>query len=218
MLNHLPRPILVFLILAAGIGLFFVIQEPHSVCNSQLVIFRESQQGQIFPRTTATSQRPALYPRLVENCKIGNSSGACYELFSLLKKLNQDLRGGPQECLKPFGQLTEVKRALKESTQLMIQLAWGERPPDAGLEKYNWFETPDLVLFCRLKDLNLKIYGEEEWVQLRQGTYNKLPGETQVFQDGICSNCEIIKKAPQVLSEEEIWVRSLFSLRCEQFL
>lgn len=218
MLSQIPRPLLVFLVLAIGIALFFFIQEPHSVCNSQLAILKESQGGQIFPKVGKTSQRPPIYSRLVENCKTGNSPGSCYEYFSLLKKLYQDLMGSPQECLQPFGALPEVQRALKEGVQLIVQLAWGEKPPERGLAKFNWMETSDLALYCRLRDLNLKVYGEEAWQSLRLGTYKKLPGEAQIFQDGQCANCERIKKAPEILSDEEIWARSLFSLRCEQFL
>jgi len=218
MLNQIPRPLLVFLVFAIGIGAFFFIREPHTVCNSQLLILKESQQGRLFPRVTKNAQRSALYPRLVENCKTGNSPGSCYEFFTLLRKLNQALLGSPQECLVPFGEVPEIQKALKEGVQLMIQLAWGEKPPAAGLAKFNWMETSDLVLYCRLKQLNLQIYGEENWQNLRLATYKKLPGEAQIFQDGICTNCERIKNASQVLSDEEIWVRSLFSLRCEQFL
>lgn len=218
LMDQIPRPLIVIFVLAAGIATFFFIKEPASLCNSQIEIFKQSQAGAIFPRVMKSAQRPALYPRLVDNCKTGNSPGACYELFSLLRKLNQDLRGSPQECLVPFGEIPQVKKALTEGVQLMIQLAWGEKPPEEGLSKFHWMETSDLALYCQLRDLNFKIYGDEAWTLLRKSTYAKLPGEAQIFQDGQCVNCETIKSAPQALSEEEIWVRSLFSLRCEQFL
>lgn len=217
MLNQIPRPLLVFLVLSIGIALFFVIQKPQSLCTSQLVIFQEGQQGQIFPRQGKASVRPAIYPRLVENCKIGNSPGACYELFNLLQKLVRDLNGSPNECLVPFGEVGEVKRALIGSTRLIIQAAWGSRPPEQGAARFGWMESSDLALFCQLKDMINKIYGEPEWEAFRLATYNQLPGEAQVIKDGACLNCDQIKKAPEVLSAEEIWARSLFSLRCERF-
>lgn len=217
MLNQIPRPLLVFLVLSIGIALFFVIQKPQSVCTSQLVIFQESQQGQIFPRQGKTSLRPAIYPRLIENCKVGNAPGACYELFNLLRKLVRDLNGSPNECLIPFGEVDEVKRALYQGTRLIVQAAWGERPPDQGISKFGWMETSDLALFCQLKDVMIKIYGEPEWEIFRLATHHELPGEAQIIKDGTCLNCDQIKKAADVLSAEDIWVRSLFSLRCEQF-
>lgn len=216
-MNQIPRPLLVFGVLALGIAMFFFIQEPHSVCMSQLPVFQESQAGQIFPRPGKNSERPAIYPRLVENCKIGNSPGACYELFNLLRKLVRDLNGAPEECLLPFGEVVEVKKALTEGTLLIVQLAWGDKPPEQGIAKFGWLEASDLSLFCQLKDTMIKVYGEPEWEGFRQATHGKLPGEAQIIQEGICANCEIIKKANQVFSGEEIWLRSLFSLRCEQF-
>lgn len=216
-MNQIPRPLFVFGVLALGIAAFFFIQEPHSVCTSQLPVFKESQAGLIFPRPGKTSERPAIYPRLVENCKIGNSPGACYELFNLLRKLTRDLHASPNECLLPFGEVPQVKKALREGTLLMIQLAWGDRPPEKGLAKFGWLEASDLSLFCQLKDTMLKIYGEEAWESFRLASHAQLPGEAQIIQDGVCANCATIKKASEVLSAEEIWLRSLYSLRCEQF-
>lgn len=217
MLDQIPRPLLVFLVLSVGIALFFVIQKPQSLCDSQFEIFKESQQGQIFSRQGKTSLRPAIYPRLVENCKIGNGPGACYEFFNLLRKLIRDLNGSQSECLVPFGKVDEVKRALFEGTRLIVQAAWGDQPPEKGVAKFGWMETSDLALFCQLKEMIIKIYGELEWDTFRLATHNKLPGEAQIIKDGICLNCDQIKKAPEILSVEEIWARSLFSLRCEQF-
>jgi hypothetical protein len=218
MLNQIPRPLLVFGVLLLGIGLFFVIQEPHSVCNSQLEVFKEAQAGSIFPRQTKTGQRPASFPRLIDACKIGNSPGACYDLFSLLKKLVRDLNGSPQECLVPFGKVDEVKRALLSGEQLIVQIAWGDRPPEAGgTARMGWLEATDLALYCQLKSTMIKVYGEEEWESFRLSTQAKLPGEAQIIQDGVCLNCESIKKASEVLSPEEIWSKSLFSLRCDQY-
>ncbi|MEZ0390966.1 MAG: hypothetical protein ACAH59_02045, partial [Pseudobdellovibrionaceae bacterium] len=183
-----------------------MIQKPHSICQSQMEVFTEAQAGQIFPRKTQTSQRPAIFPRLVENCKIGNSPGACYELFTLLRKLLRDLNASPQECLVPFGEAVEVKQAIWQGTQLMIQLAWGEKPPETGLARLGWFEPPDLALFCQLKAMFLRLYGEEIWEEFRMSMSAKLPGEAQVIESGNCLNCESLKKASEVFSPEEIWV------------
>jgi len=218
MLERIPRPLLVFGALLIGVALIFLIQEPHTVCTSQLEVLKEAQAGQIFPRKTEKSERPAIFPRLIENCKIGNSPGACYELFTLLRKLARDLNGSPQECLVPFGEVDEVKRALVQGTRLMIQLAWGDRPPEAGAaSRFGWLEAPDLALFCQLKTTFLRLYGTEGWEEFRLATPTKLPGEEQVLEGGKCLNCDHLKMASDVFSPEEVWVRSLFSLRCDQY-
>lgn len=217
MLNNLPRPVIVFGTLFIGVILFFVIQKPHSVCDSQLEVFRESQKGQIFTYKVKNSNRPALYPRVVEACRMGNSSGACYEMFSILKKLMRDLNASPQECLVPFGEVAEVKKALNEGTQIVVQLAWGEKPPENAFSKFGWFQTADIGLFCSLKSTYLRVYGESGWNKFRLATHKKLPGEASVYENGACLNCEYKKMANEKLSDEEIWVKSLFSVRCDQF-
>lgn len=217
MLNQIPRPLLVFGVLFIGVILFFFISEPHTVCSSQLDVLKEAQAGQVFPRPTKTGIHPAGFPKFVEACKMGNSPGACYDLFNSLRKLVRDLNGSPQECLAPFGELNEVKQSLYQGEQLIVQIAWGDRPPDVGLSKFGWLEAPDLSLYCQLKTTLIKIYGAEKWEAFRLATQNKLPGEAQIIENGVCVNCDSIKKASEKLSPEEIWSKSLFSLRCDQY-
>jgi hypothetical protein len=213
----IPRPILVFLVLAAGIAFIFLIQKPHTVCDSQLTVLKESQAGQVFPRQLkGGAVRPAIYPRVVENCKIGNSPGACFEMMVLLKKLSRDLHGSPKECMVPFGEVAEIKKALYEGTRLMVQLAWGDKPPERTV-KFGWMESSDVALYCKLRETMTLMYGESGWDQFRLTTYQKLPGEPQIIKDGVCMNCDQIKMADKALTAEDIWVRSLFSVRCEAF-
>jgi hypothetical protein len=216
-MDLLPRPILVFLVLAAGIAFILMVQKPHTVCESQLTVLQEAQAGQLFPRQIeGGSIRPAIYPRLIENCKLGNSPGACYELMVLLRKLTRDLNGSPRECLVPFGEVIEIKRALFEGTRLIIQIAWGDKPPERSA-KFNWLESSDVALFCKLKETMTAMYGADGWDQFRLTTYKKLPGEPQEIKDGVCTNCDTIRMADSALTAEDIWVRSLFSVRCESF-
>lgn len=217
MLDRIPRSLLVFAVLLGGIALLFVLRKPHSVCENQLELLKEAQAGQIYPRKVKTAQRAPLFPRLMDNCKIGNSPGACYELFTSLRKLLRDLNSASQECQGPLGEEPEIKSALVKGTELVVRLAWGSKPPEPGLTKFGWLETSDLSLYCQLKTMHLRMYGQEGWEEFRQKTQNKLPGEAELIEDGNCINCESLKKAPAVLSPEEIWVRSLFSLRCDQY-
>ncbi|MGZ5278601.1 MAG: hypothetical protein ACXWC9_01580 [Pseudobdellovibrionaceae bacterium] len=217
MLDRIPRPLLVFAVLVLGIGLLFVLQKPHSVCVNQLELFKEAQAGHLYPRKVKASQRPALFPRLMDTCKVGNGPGACYELFTSMRKLLRDLQGSPEECLAPFGEEVEIRSALTKGTELLVMLAWGSQPPEQGLAKFGWLETLDLALFCQMKGMYLRVYGQEAWEQFRLATQAKLPGEAEKLEDGICVNCDSLKKAPAVLPAEEIWVRSLFSLRCDAY-
>ncbi len=218
MLNQIPRPLLVFAALLTGIFLIFLIQEPHSVCNSQLETFKLAQAGLTYPRENEGKTRPAAFDRLLETCKMGNSPGACYELFVLLKKVNRDLEASPQECLPELGSAPEIQRALVKGLQLMVQIAWGDRPPEAGgSAKTAWLEATDLALYCQLKANYMKAYGQEEWENFRLSVQQTLPGEAPILENGQCLNCQTMKKASEALSPEEIWSKSLFSVRCDLY-
>ncbi|MFM6930524.1 MAG: hypothetical protein ACKOX6_18825, partial [Bdellovibrio sp.] len=70
---------------------------------------------------------------------------------------------------------------------------------------------------CRIKNIYVRSNGEEAWTALRQKIVAKLPGEdippsTDPAQSGIEP-----KKATAVLSEMDIWNRSLFSVRCDVY-
>jgi len=201
MLDKILRPLLVFLIIAIGVLLFFVIQEPHTVCQSQLEVLKESQSGALFP-SKAVADTPAHSPRyrkLLEDCRQGNGPGACFEYFTLLRNLIRDLNGSPRECLMPFGDVSEIKKALFDGAEIMVLIAWGDHPPErGGLSRFAWFEASDVALFCGIKDMVYRVYGEAGWEQFRLTTQAKFPGASS-------------------LSPEEIWVRSMFSVRCEQF-
>lgn len=200
MLDKIPRPLLVFLILAIGVLLFFVIQEPHTVCQSQLDVLKDSQAGALYPSKPLANSGPRSprYSKLLEDCRQGNGPGACFEYFTLLRNLVRDLNGSPRECLIPFGDVAEIKRALFDGAGMMALIAWGDHPPERGLSRFSWFEAADISLYCSLKDMVYRIYGEAGWEQFRLATQAKFPGASG-------------------LSPEEIWVRSMFSVRCEQY-
>ncbi len=211
------RSLLVFAVLAGGVLFFFLAQRPHSVCDSQIELFLEAQKGGIYPQQIKNQKRPALYGRYLESCRAGNSPGACYELFGLLRRVVRDLDAAPIQCLPEMAKVESLGSTLSESIELMALLAWGSQPPEAGLQKLGWLETSDLALFCSLKRKSIQIFGEAAFDTLRLSSQAKLPGEAVVIRDGLCVNCETRKRADETLSPEEIWVRSLFSVRCDQY-
>lgn len=218
-IDKIPKPLLVAIVLIFGVGAFFLIQAPHSVCTNQMDQFRESQLGFLFPKKVKNSVRPAIFSLQMENCKVGNSPGACFELFGGLRKMVRDLNTSSNECLASYADVAEVRESLGKGVELIARLAWGNKPPELGMEKFGWMEPLDLALFCQLKISYLKIFGEEGLESLRLATYAKLPGEPEIYaDDGACINCELRKSALQAFSAEEIWARSLFSFRCERVM
>lgn len=195
--RKVPKPVLVLGILIVGLGLFIYLKPFHTVCDSQIEVFRQAQAGKLYPLQKKTGVREPVIGKLLENCKLANSPGGCLEYFMTLRKIVRDLNSVPTECVKPIATLPEVKRAYLGGLGFIVRLAWGEVPPEV-LSKASWLETPDLALFCGLQKIAFRTMEQEEWTALRNSSMSKLPGA-------------------DILGSEEVWQRSLYSLRCEAY-
>ncbi len=216
-INSLPKPLLAFLAIAAGVVIFMILEPPHTVCDSQEEVFRELQKGNIFPTDYKKSKIPPTLGKAKEACQLGNSAGSCYEYFMSLKKVADGIGKTSGECFGQMFEINEVKSALNDGVELMVRLAWGMSPPQPGLERFGWMQEADLATFCRLRSIYTRAQGEEAWIALRHRIAMKLPGEeVPVSTDPSVAAIEP-RKASALLSEEDIWNRSLFSVRCEVF-
>ncbi|MGE3757398.1 MAG: hypothetical protein AB7H97_06565 [Pseudobdellovibrionaceae bacterium] len=199
LLRKIPKLFLVLGVLALGLGLFIFMNPFHTVCDSQIEFFRQSQAGRLYPLQKKTGIRSPSIGKFLENCKLANSPGGCLEYFITLRKLLHDINAVPSQCVKTIADLPEVKSAYLGGLGLIVRLAWGEEPPDM-FAKTAWLETPDLALFCGLQNLAFRTMEQEEWANLRGSAMQKLPG-IQQFKG----------------NSEEVWQRSHFSLRCESY-
>jgi hypothetical protein len=215
-LEKIPRPLLVFVVLGIGVLFIFLSQKPHSPCDQQVITFKENQAGNLFPLTIKKKTVQAPYKSSREACLRGNSSGSCHEYFQILDNVNRDLSHFQDQCGEQVESIAEAKFALTQGIGLMTQLAWGENPPEPGLEKLGWFLASDVAIYCKLKKQWLRFWGPESWQELVSSIHQKLPGEKQIVDDkGLCTNCETRAKATIVMSEKEIRERSLLFVKCE---
>jgi hypothetical protein len=214
MLDNIPKPVLVFFVIAIGIVLIVFLQEPHTVCHSQIEQATKNLRGQIFPSKGKSMALAPKYPKFRESCKIGNSPGACFEYFQVLKKVANEFNAISYECAGDFAQVPAVQKSITEGLDLIAMLAWGEQPPEV---KTGWLESPDLVLFCKLKELYLNAFGSEQFAEFRNYVIAKLPGEARVYKGPDCTDCNKSRKALEVLDYDKVWSKSLFSLRCENY-
>lgn len=128
-----------------------------------------------------------------------NNPGGCYELFSLMKSFLQDLSTVTQECGSAVGGVKEFNRALWETADLMVRLAWGDAPPSAYHAKFAWLDTADIALYCKLKNRIQIIYGEQAWNSFREKLMTKeLPGAKDVPRN-------------------QVWDMSIFSENCARY-
>jgi hypothetical protein len=216
LVSQIPKQLIVILAILGGVLLVFFGQAPHTPCDSQKEIFLESQKGLLFPKIEKRQKIAAQYFRFSEVCRAGMKPGSCYELFAVLRRTLRELQAAPQDCSEQFSEIPELRRALQESIEVMTLIAWGSRPPEDGQQKFSWLETSDLALFCQLKRSYIRIFGQEPFEELRQRIQSQLPGESVVVVDGKCLNCNSRKSAPEILSDEEIRSKSLFSAHCDQ--
>jgi hypothetical protein len=190
---------------------------PYTKCQTQIEILTKNLEGEIFAKQGKRLLFSPKLNRYVERCKLGNSPGACFEMFASVRKFMREVRNFDHECYADLASVGEIKSAMSQTMALMVQVAWGESPPPGPDRRFRWFEPADLVLFCDLRDSYRNIYGEEEFLNFQNQIYGTLPGEEPVFEEGKCVNCQYRKGALKLLPPTEIWRRSLFSTPCSAY-
>ena len=195
----LPKNILAFLSIAGGIVLILVIHPPYTVCESQIEVVKKAQQSFLYrEKPNSEVLKTTKYQYLRDRCKASNDPGGCYELFRGVNVLLEDMNALSQACGPAAGSTNEIHRALWETVELLLRLAWGEKPPDLRTAKFGWLDVADVTLFCKLKTRISSVYGDEQWVAFREKMMTELPGA-------------------KALTRNQIWDLSLFSENCARY-
>lgn len=215
-IEKIPRPVLIFLVLTAGILFFIYSNPPHSICDTELEIFLQNQKGTIFKSEEKKKKVPPLLTQAKKLCKDGNSPGACYEYVKALRGVAKGIGDATLACRTEIFSQEEIKKALIGGITLLSVMAWGELPPETtGNDKLGWLSEFEVSTYCLLKETILSSGGEEEWASLRSSVLKLFPAERidlMKAQEGVER-----KKAIEVMSEQEVFSKSLFSIRCENF-
>lgn len=198
LLSSLPKGLLAFLVIVGGI-LFIVLSDPpKTVCDAQLEIFKNNQQSFLYKNPKSKVEKTTKFDRLFEHCKRTNAPGGCLELFQLTKRMMDDLNAVPSECRSAAAELVEVKKGVIYLTELLVRLAWGDRPPQTYAQKMGWLDVADVSLFCQLKARYTEYYGEPSWAALREKLLKSLPGADK-------------------LSRAQVWDLSILSENCSRY-
>ncbi|MGE5087024.1 MAG: hypothetical protein ACM3MG_12035 [Bacillota bacterium] len=216
-IKSLPKPVLAFLAILLGIGFFMMFSPPHTVCDTQAEALRESLRGELFSTQLKKNTIPPSIVREKEACQLGNSAGSCFEYFTTLKNIAGTIAKSSSECAQQLYSIKEVSAAMNDGIELMVRLAWGIKPPDPGVERFGWMQDAEIATFCRIKNIYIRANGEDAWTALRQKITAKLPGEDIPPSTDPTQASVEPKKATAVLSEMDIWNRSLFSVRCDVY-
>ncbi len=191
----IPKFLIVSVAIVFSIIFVMILQPPHTHCDSQTEALQKSQERFIFKKSPSGKSKILS---LIDVCKMSNSSGGCYEFFLAIKNLLRDLDNVSSDCRQQVGQIVEIKNVLWGSLSLMVQLAWGEKPPQYQSERIGWFDHADVALFCELKKTIQVFYDKTSWQQLREAIITQLPGAKQ-------------------LSRKQQWEKALLSIRCSQY-
>lgn len=195
-LGSLPKTILAVLALLVGFVFIILNDPPKSVCSVQIENFREAQKRFLYSETINNVRRPALAEEQLRICRAANSPGGCNELFFQLRILSKDLGSVPSQCSSTIGGEAEVANFLWKSYRLIVELAWGSKPPIGYESRFAWLDSSDLALFCDLKRNITDIYGEERHKTFQEEMFQSLPGASE-------------------LTREQIWQRTILSTRCD---
>lgn len=184
------------LVLVAG-ALFIILSDPPmDLCRVQYENFQARLVGHLYPEKNQ-SAKSVLLEKAYRFCMVSNSPGGCTDYFLEVNRLLFDLRSVNDQCRQEIVSKSEVSNALKTAIEALVKLAWGDSPPQFGVEKLGWLSESDIQLLCRMKFLfkvekSLATSAEDPWIpNLLKG----LPGAEQI---GL----------------EERWDRSVLSAPC----
>lgn len=97
-LQQLPKPALAALVIFGAIILFFFLNPPHTICDAQKENIRTNLDGVLFPTKMGKDMIPGRVHKAMEVCLFGNSGGACYEYFDILRRAARSVKSASQEC------------------------------------------------------------------------------------------------------------------------
>ena len=209
-MSRLPRAFLAFCAVSAGLA-FIVLQDPpFDMCDGQIKNFKSKQEA------------VGDWIKVTKECRSGNTPGACYPAFAYLRRLLENFRLIAAECENALAALSfiagfeekpppskglppakekkryKAKALLQEGMELMVRLAYTEKEFHGKADKFNWLSSPDMHLFCRLKDRMTVYYGSQAFADFENATLDTLTSDKK-------------------LSREEIRKRSIFSEWCGNY-
>ena len=193
-LRKTPKTIIAIVALIIGYGLIMASSPPRTVCDEQLDVFKTAQKS--FLANQGKTQR-SMAVQLFELCKSENGPGGCFDFFLNLRKMVEDLERIPKTCSGTLAEDPMIQQLLLKSLSLMSQIAWGDKPSaQVQAKRTGWLDAADFRLFCKMKTLASRIYGEDQFQTFRESVLSSLPGASE-------------------LSRDQIWARSIFSQSCD---
>lgn len=246
-IQKIPRPVLIIGVLVLALA-FFVYQEPlKDECGIQGEKFKKNMTGTLFGfRTQDKKTQYPKINFWSDRCRRGNSIGSCSEYFEGLRVTVRELKNVSEKCQLPLFEANPALRTyLQDAVRIIPLVAWGEVPPKGLSERMGWLNESDVRTFCYLKNTYTRLLGEERYLAVRESVYREYPGEwpenfdinawvsskaiaeqkkpedvdvTQVVTENRPRAYKTAANSSGVFNKDEIYERSLFSIRCDLYM
>jgi hypothetical protein len=195
LLRRAPKMLVAIGAIVLGYILIIAFNPPRTICDEQLDVFRQTQKSFLFSNSKKMTKTVA--EEMFELCKSSNEPGGCFDLFLNLRNMVDSLERMPKNCHATVGEEPMVKKWILKSLTLFAQIAWGESTAGVYISrKHSWLDAADFRLYCRLRLLSTKYYGDDSFQAFRESVMTDLPGADK-------------------MSREQRWSRSIFSSPCE---
>ena len=230
--SKIPKPLLVFVVLVLAIALFVYNEPLGDECKIQAKVFERNTKGILTGIKRNGKIQFAMLVAMRDRCREGNSVGACTDYFNALKKIATELKTFNDKCQIKYSLENEsFIDNLSNALKIMSLVAWGERPPGSVAERAGWLTESQLKTFCAIKKSYLLLAGEEKYQSLRSQIYREYPdawSESLLPNERSESDGRNPENRPKALKsiinpgghfeKNQIYERSLFSLRCDLYL
>lgn len=194
-LRRAPRTLLAIVAIVIGYALIIGFNPPRTICDEQLTLFFQSQKAFLGPGGQKATKSAAS--ELYELCKNENGPGGCFDYFLNVRTMVDGLERIPKNCASTVGKNEMVKGWLLRSLTLISQIAWGDASAGVYIsKKHSWLDAADFRLYCRMKALAIRFYGDDGFQAFRESVMSSFPGADK-------------------MSREQKWSRSIFSSPCE---
>lgn len=223
----IPRSIFVSGVLIFTLAFIVYTNPLQDGCDVQMGNFNRTVRGVLigYKNKADRTQLPQI-ENFKANCREGNSQGSCEKYYLALRKITDGLKSVANKCAPMLIESYEnLPKVLSNGIQIMALNAWGERPPSGVNERLGWLTEPDIYTFCRLRAQLVKLTSEENYKSLRAMTYEEFPDvwpeSVTIVQRAEIPRPRALKSATNpkgTLTSDEIFRRSLFSLRCDLYL
>ena len=195
----LPKKLLVFILITAGVAIVVLKDPPLTVCGVQVENYKSDNINFLFPdpkkKTNSKSKLDTFYKKALTECRENNSPGGCYSLFSSVDRLMKSFRQIDSKCYPQVSQLKEVKDVLFQIHSLFIEISWAEGPKDELSSPLSWLSLNDVSTFCKVKDKILYFYGRDTLKSLEEKVMNQIGSDytrEKVIRFSILSeNCHL---------------------------